>query len=113
MFYNIKHLPTWKSFFWNIALTLIVPFGLYLLFDATGVTHWILDQTRDVGRSFFHTPLFGDFNRSYSFIDHIRIFLYLAFHSGAAHIAACASAHFFIHALKDLHCLVFHKHKKE
>lgn len=107
---NILHLPTWKSFATNIILMFVVPFSCYLLFDATGLTAFILDKTRDVGRSFFHPALFGE-QRTYSFFDHIRIFLYLVFHSGATHIAACASAHFLIHALKDVHCLIFHKHK--
>ncbi len=49
--------------------------------------------------------------RDYSFVDHIKIFLYLIFHSGAVHLAACGSIHFIYHALRDLHCLVFHTHK--
>lgn len=112
MFKNITHLPTWRSFLFNLVLIFLVPFSLYLLFDATGLTFFIIDRTRDVGHSFFHPTLFGE-DRGYSMIDHVKIFLYLVFHSGAAHIAACASSHFIIQAVKDLHCLLFHKHHRD
>lgn len=111
MSHAVKHLPSKKSFIFNLVMIFLMPFSVYLAIDATGISHFVLEHTRDVGRTFFHPTLFDQ--PSYSLLDHIKIFLYLCFHSGGAHIAFCASAHFIIQAGKDLHCLLFHKNQND
>lgn len=80
-----KHLPTWKSFGWNILLMVLTPTLAYILLDLTGITKGFL--------VIFPFEMFE-----------------MIFSEGAVHIFACAALHFLYNAMKDLSCLIKHDH---
>lgn len=96
---NKQHIPTWRTFRNNILLFVVTPVAAYFLFDATGITSWILNAF----------PAEDWDNSGY---PHISRMLHSIFHGGTTHLFACASLHFLYNAISDLRCILTHKHKE-
>ena len=96
------HLPTWKSLLFNLIMTPLLPILAYFIFDASGITTWILTQ--------FPCPELIDWNSENFNVPNINRFVFTIFHGGMAHIFACASLHFLYNAFNDARCLLTHKH---